>query len=81
MAFTAVAEDTGDSYTDGGCLGAAIGILGADGRIERMESIGPGYKLEGIDATLEDGCVSALLVTDADDADVPAALLACRLHC
>jgi hypothetical protein len=79
MAFTAVAEDTRDSYADGGCLAAAIGVLGADGRVEQLAAIDSRYKVEGIDATLEDGFVSALLVTDADDADIPAMLLACRL--
>jgi hypothetical protein len=80
MAFTAVAEDTHDGYRDGACCGAAVGILGTDGRVERLEAIESRYKVEGIEATLEDGVVSALLVTDADDADVPAVLLACKLE-
>ena len=81
MVFTAVAEDTDDSYGDGACCGAAIGILGADGSIEQLEPIDPRHKVEGIDATLEDDHVTALLVTDADDADVPAVLLSCKFRC
>ena len=78
MLFTAVAEDTADSYADGACHGAAIGIMAIDGRVELLERLEGGFKVEGIDATLERGRVRALLVTDADDADVAASLLACE---
>ena len=79
MIFTAVAEDTLDGYQDGVCGAAAIGILAADGRVERLEMIDRRHKVEGIEATEEAGTIRALLVTDADDADVPADLLACEL--
>ena len=79
MIFTAVAEDTVDGYQDGVCGGAAIGILAADGRIERLEAIDRRHKVEGVEASEEGGRIRALLVTDADDADVPAALLECEL--
>ena len=78
MLFTAVAEDTADSYADGACHGAVIGIMGGDGRVERVEPIEGAFKVEGIDATLENGIVRALLVTDADDAQIPASLLTCE---
>jgi hypothetical protein len=79
MVFTAIAEDTDDSYNDGECRGAALGIVGKGGGIERLEPIDPGYKVEGIEARLEGDTIRVLLVTDADDADIPAALLEARL--
>lgn len=80
MAFCAIAEDTPDSYADGPCCGAAIGVLGSDGRIECLEPIDPRYKPEGIEARLAGRELRALLVTDADDADTPASLLEVALH-
>ncbi len=79
MVFTAIAEDTADSYEDGGCCGAAIGIVGAGGQMERLHPIDAGYKVEGIEARIEGDSIRVLLVTDADDAGVPASLLEARL--
>lgn len=79
MVFTAIAEDTADSYEDGGCCGAALGIVGKGGRIELLEPIDAGHKVEGIEARIEGDSIRVLLVTDADDADVPASLLEARL--
>lgn len=39
MVFTAVADDTDDSYVDGGCVGFAVGVLDASGRVTFYESI------------------------------------------
>jgi hypothetical protein len=75
IVFSAVAENTEDNYLDGPCLGAAIGIIGTDGRVEAMFWLEPTEKIEGIHATVEDDRISLLLVTDADDATVPAKLL------
>lgn len=75
MAFTAIAEDTADSYQDGACHGAALGILGKDGGVEFLEPIDPRHKVEGIEASRDGKVLRVLLVTDADDPDVPAALL------
>jgi hypothetical protein len=80
MAFCAVAEDTADSYADGPCCGAAIGILSRDGRIETFESIDPRYKPEGLVARLEGTTLYALLVTDADDSGVAASLIEVAVH-
>ena len=80
MAFTAIAEDTPDSYADGPCCGAAIGVLGADGQVERLEAIDARYKPEGIEAELQGSTLRALFVTDADDPAVPAELVACQLE-
>ena len=80
IAFTAIAEDTSDSYSDGACRGAAVGVLGAGGRIEFLGRIDPCLKVEGIEATVNAGAIRMLLVTDADDVAVPASLLACELR-
>ena len=79
-AFTAIAEDTADSYADGACRGAAVGVLDASGGIDFLGRIDPCLKVEGIEAVARDGAIHLLLVTDADDAAVPASLLACELR-
>jgi hypothetical protein len=79
MAFCAIAEDTPDSYADGPCCGAAIGVLGRDGRVECLEPMDSRYKPEGIEARVEGRGVCALLVTDGDDPDVAASLIACEV--
>jgi hypothetical protein len=80
MAFTAIAEDTSDSYADGACCGAAVGVLGAQGAIEFLGRIDPCLKVEGVEAVEYEGAIHMLLVTDADDAAIPASLLACELR-
>jgi hypothetical protein len=71
--FSAVAEDSDDSYSDGACLGAAIGEITLQGDIIRYERLPDLHKIEGI-ALSNDGR-HLYAVTDADDPDVPAALL------
>lgn len=79
IVFSAVAENTEDNYLDGPCLGAAIGIIGTDSRVEAMLRLEPVEKIEGIHATVEGDRISLLLVTDADDANIPAKLLAAEI--
>lgn len=74
LVFTAVAEDTDDAYRDGRCVGAAVGIVGADGRLQQILPLQPAVKAEGIDARIDAGRIRVLLVTDADDPAIPAAL-------
>jgi hypothetical protein len=75
MVFTAAAEDTDNPYDDGGCLGSAIGIIAA-GALQGLERVDRVCKLEGVHASIADGAIRLLLVSDADDADVPAELFA-----
>jgi hypothetical protein len=70
--FSAVAEDTADSYLDGACRGSVLGWVGADGRLARIEPLHGAPKVEG---NAVDG-ERLLLVTDADD-PARAALLLC----
>ena len=79
LVVTAVAEASEDSYADGPCLGAAIGVLGRDGRVRQLHYLQPAYKIEGVQAWIEDGLIHLLLVTDADDENTPSYLLEVEL--
>lgn len=70
--FSAVAEDTADSYADGRCAGSALGWVGPDGALQSVLPLPGAPKVEGI-AVLGDGRL--LMVTDADDPARPSALL------
>ncbi|CAN7426540.1 hypothetical protein LJR118_002767 [Acidovorax sp. LjRoot118] len=69
--FSAVAENTDDSYADGECVASAIGWVGADGVLERMAPLQGAPKVEGI-ALAGD---RLLMVTDADDPERASRLL------
>lgn len=73
--FSAIAEDTGNAYADGPCIGAAIGMADANHRVIWLRPIDPLYKIEGIAARQQQDAIQLLLVTDADDPDVAASLL------
>lgn len=73
--FTAVAENTDDSYNDGACVGAAIGEINARGEMIRCDVLAQPYKVEGIAAVAD----QLYLVTDADNAGIPAMLYRCAL--
>ena len=79
LVFSAVAEDAPDAYADGPCVGAAIGVLDAEGRVLSLEPLHPALKVEGVHATMEAGRVSLLLVADGDDPQQAAPLLAAEL--
>ncbi len=82
--FSAAAEDTSDSYADGRCLGSAVGMIDANGTLQRVDRLAAVCKIEGI--ALADGADRAslsrlplLLVSDADDRRIAAQLLAVTL--
>jgi hypothetical protein len=76
--FSAVAENTGNSFADGPCLGSAIGRVDARGRLRWIRTLSGQWKVEGID--VQPGTrLRAWLVTDADDPRVPASLLQAQL--
>jgi hypothetical protein len=79
LIVTAAAEDTGNSYDDGRCLGSATGII-EDGVLCGMERVDRICKLEGVHASQDGDGIRLLLVTDADDSDVPAQLLSTTLN-
>jgi hypothetical protein len=77
MVFTAVAEDTDDSYDDGACAGAAIGIV--DNELRCLYRLDRPYKVEGVNARVDGDVIRLLLVTDADDFEIPATLFSATL--
>ncbi len=76
LVFSAVAEDPD---RDGALVGAALGIIGADGEVRSLEPVEPAAKVEGVEAALTPDGIDLLLVADADDPSRPSPLLAARL--
>ncbi len=77
--FTTVAEATDDAYLDGPCRGSAIGMLDPKGRVTWLKRLKGRGKIEGVHATRQGKQVALLLVSDADDASVPAGLFAAKV--
>jgi hypothetical protein len=78
--FSAVAEDTDNSYADGACVGSAVGIVEADGRVRRMELLAGAPKVEGVAVrVLEGGALEVTMVTDGDDPAVAGRVLSLRM--
>jgi len=71
--FSAVAENTDDSYNDGACVGAALGRINARGELLACELLSQPCKVEGI-ALVPGDNTQLYLVTDADDVGIPAVL-------
>ena len=78
--FSAVAEDRDDSYDDGACVAAAIGVCGGDDVVSSFERLEPTRKVEGIEATVVGTTAFIRLVTDADDPDHAAELGTTRVE-
>lgn len=79
IVFSAVAENTVDSYNDGPCAGAAIGALDRAGDVVYCERLAQPYKIEGLHAWRGANATEVLAVTDADDASIAALLLGGRI--
>ena len=79
IVFSAVAENAEDTYLDGPCIGAAIGIIGTDGQVEILHRLEPTHKIEGVHATIHDDLIHLLMVTDADDAGIAGKLLSAQI--
>jgi len=79
IVFTAIAEAAANSYDDGPCNGAAIGVTNSAGELRFLERVERGYKIEGVEAQVDGSRVRLRLVTDADDAGVPSQLLAAEI--
>lgn len=80
IVFTASAENTSDAYLDGTCMGSVIGIINSNGKLNRITPIDKTIKVEGVAAQVIEDKVTLLLVTDADDATIPAQLYAAELN-
>lgn len=80
LVVSAVAENVADTYHDGPCAGAALGIVALDGTVQWIDVLQPTWKIEGIAARQDGGLLQLLLVTDADDRGAPATLLRASLE-
>lgn len=79
MVFTAVAEDTEDTYNDGACLGAAIGVAARDGTVRFLDQLDACHKVEGVSARVDNDVIRLFLVTDADDPAIPGVLFSATI--
>jgi len=83
--FSAAAEESPDTYHDGPCAGSILGVLSPAGEVvwtDRIEGPRRGaapLKIEGVHASWTGDVLALFLVADADDARVPAELLAAEL--
>ncbi|UJB19733.1 MULTISPECIES: DUF6929 family protein [Lysobacter] len=79
LVFSAVAENVHDTYNDGPCVGAAVGIVALDGQLQHLDFVRPVRKIEGIAAQHDGAFIDLLLVTDADDRGAAGVLYSARL--
>lgn len=73
--FTAAAENTDNSYQDGECVAAAIGLIDAQRQLRWIKAVQPVYKIEGLSAKQVSEQLQILLVSDADSSETSAKLL------
>ncbi len=75
--ISAAAENTTDSYSDGPCTGSALAVVSPTGQLLQMHPLQSAPKVEGISVLARTSTkqVSVLMVTDADDPDIPSKLL------
>lgn len=74
-AFSAVAENTKDSYHDGPCIASALGIVSANHKVVQLHHLQGDPKVEGISAQVSGNQLTLTLVTDADDPAAASELL------
>ncbi len=73
--FSAVAEDTGNSFQDGVCKGSVLGVVAPDGQVRHVWRLQGGPKVEGISVLLQGDAMEVTMVTDADNPAIASALL------
>jgi hypothetical protein len=78
-AFSAVAENTKDSYHDGPCIASAVGIVNASHKVVQLHHLQGSPKVEGIAAQISGKRLDLTLVTDADDPATASQLLQVQL--
>lgn len=82
LVFTAAGEGPDGTPVANVIAGSAVGVIAADGGLLAITPLADrSIKLEGVDARYNPtlGSIDLLLVSDADDPDVPAPLFAARL--
>jgi hypothetical protein len=78
-AFSAVAENTKDSYHDGPCIASALGIVNSSNQVVQLHQLQGAPKVEGITGQTSGNQLTLTLVTDADDPSTPSQLLQVKL--
>ena len=78
--FTAVAENTADSFVDGPCAGAIVGVVSPQGEVVARHRLSRPLKVEGIDARAHRNGFAVCMVTDDDDPSQPSCLLRATLR-
>ncbi len=73
MAFIASAE------VEGGYVGSSIGVMDGAGAIVMNEPVDHALKLEGLSARVDNDEIHLLMVSDADDPDLPSPLMEAHL--
>jgi hypothetical protein len=79
LVFTASAEASADTYSDGEIAGSVVGTIDHDGEVRRLRTIDSAHKVEGVHAALDTGVMTLTFVCDQDDADIPSPLLSATL--
>jgi hypothetical protein len=75
VAFSASAE----GEDGGGIRGSVVGTIDEAGRVHRLRTIDPRWKVEGVHAAVDTGVIDFLFVCDQDDPGVPSPLLAATM--
>src|ERR687896_997858 len=80
IVFTASAEPDSDPHgTDGEIRGSVVGMIDADGGVERLRTIDRKWKVEGVYASIDARVIDFLFVCDQDDPDVASPLLSAAM--
>jgi hypothetical protein len=77
--FSAVAENTQDSFHDGPCVGSALAVISPQGELLQIHALQGAPKVEGISLMPQSRKIQVLLVTDADDPATASQLLRVQL--
>jgi hypothetical protein len=75
VCFTGSAE--GDD--DGDIHGSVVGTIAAEGTVQRLRTINPRWKVEGVHATVDTGMIDFLFVCDQDDTSIASPLLSATM--
>jgi hypothetical protein len=75
VCFTGSAE----AEDDGGIHGSVVGTIATDGTVQRLRTIDPRWKVEGVHATVDTGMIDFLFVCDQDDPGAPSPLLSATM--
>jgi hypothetical protein len=77
--FSAVAEDTTNSFDDGACVGSALAVVSPEGAFLHVHTLHGAPKVEGIGLMPQSRKTQVLMVTDADDPAIASQLLNVQL--